>query len=152
MASSRFWIPLIELGLLVFLPLSFLSWGNYTVPLFDRLLGRRHTALVLRSLALVVEGGKPIALGLSTLTQHYPTGWVRAPAASGREGSRHGADWIESLRQHRLDPSGRCRCAGVSGRGRQPGVGADGTGGNRRAPAGDPISDGRSRRCSRWLW
>ena len=32
-------------------------------PLFDRLLGRRHTALVLRSLALTVEGGKPIVAG-----------------------------------------------------------------------------------------
>ncbi len=68
---------LIEVGLLVFLPLSFLAWGNYTIPLFDRLLGRRHTALVLRSLGLMVEGGKPMLLALSTLAQHYPTGWVR---------------------------------------------------------------------------
>jgi type II secretory pathway component PulF len=96
------WIPLVELGLLVFLPLSFLSWSNYTVPLFDRLLGRRHTALVLRSLALTVEGGKPIVQGLATLTQHYPTGWVRRRLLSVDKEVNQGADWIESLRHYRV--------------------------------------------------
>ena len=84
------WIPLFELALLVFLPLSFLSWSNYTIPLFDRLLGRRHTALVLRSLALMVEGGKPIALGLSTLAQHYPTGGCGAGCCPSRRKSIRG--------------------------------------------------------------
>ena len=41
-------IPLAEVVLLIALPLSFLTWGNINVPLFDHLLGRRHTALVLR--------------------------------------------------------------------------------------------------------
>ena len=36
-------VPLLQVLLLFFLPLSFLGWGNYTVPVFDRLLGRRHT-------------------------------------------------------------------------------------------------------------
>ena len=96
------WIPLIEIGLLIFLPLSFLSWSNYTVPLFDRLLGRRHTALLLRSLALAVEGGKPISLGLSALSQHYPTPWVRRRLLSVEKEVEQGADWIESLRHYRL--------------------------------------------------
>ncbi len=77
---SRFWSCSSRSALLVFLPLSFLAWGNYTIPLFDRLLGRRHTALVLRSLALIVEGGKPIALGLSTLAQPLSD---RAGSAAG---------------------------------------------------------------------
>jgi type II secretory pathway component PulF len=96
------WIPLIEIGLLIFLPLSFLSWSNYTIPLFDRLLGRRHTALLLRSLALAVEGGKPISLGLSTLSQHYPTAWVRRRLLSVEKEVEQGADWIEALRHYRL--------------------------------------------------
>ena len=95
-------IPMIEIGLLVFLPLSFLSWSNYTIPLFDRLLGRRHTALVLRSLALTVEGGKPIVQGLSTLTQHYPTEWVRRRLKAVEKEVGQGADWIESLRHYGL--------------------------------------------------
>ena len=97
-----FWIPLIELALLLFLPLSFLAWGNFNVPLFDRLLGRRHTALVLRSLGLVVDGGKPIALGVSTLAHHYPTRWVRRRLERVESDIGHGADWIESLHRHRL--------------------------------------------------
>jgi type II secretory pathway component PulF len=95
-------IPLIELALLIFLPLSFLSWSNFTLPLFDRLMGRRHTALVLRSLALTLEGGKPIILGLSSLTQHYPTEWVRRRLLAVEKDVRQGADWIESLRHYRL--------------------------------------------------
>jgi type II secretory pathway component PulF len=90
-------IPPIEIILLIFLPLSFLSWGNYSVPVFDRLLGRRHTALVFRALALTVEGGKPIALGLSTLARHYPTPWVRRRLIAASSDVAQGADWIESL-------------------------------------------------------
>ena len=95
-------IPLFEIALLVFLPLSFLSWSNFTVPLFDRFLGRRHTALMLRSLALTVEGGKPIVLGLSALTQHYPTEWVRRRLRAVEKDVGQGADWIESLKHYRL--------------------------------------------------
>ena len=96
------WIPVLEIALLVYLPLSFLSWSNYTLPLFDRLLGRRHTALVLRSLALTVEGGKPVMLGLEALKQHYPTRWVRRRLLSVEKEVGQGADWIESLRYYRL--------------------------------------------------
>jgi protein transport protein HofC len=95
-------IGLLEVGLLVFLPFSFLAWGNYTIPLVDRLMGRRHTALVLRSLSLIVEGDKPIALGLSTLADHYPTWWVRRRLQRADRDVQHGADWIESLVHYRL--------------------------------------------------
>ena len=71
------WIPPIEILLLIFLPFSFAGWVNYDVPFFDRLLKRRHSALILRSLSLVVDSGKPIEQGLTTLASHYPTWWVR---------------------------------------------------------------------------
>jgi protein transport protein HofC len=90
-------IPPVEIVLLIFLPLSFLGWGNYSVPIFDRLMSRRHTALVLRALALTVEGGKPIALGLKALANHYPTPWVRRRLVAANSDIEHGADWIESL-------------------------------------------------------
>jgi protein transport protein HofC len=97
-----FVIALAEVGLLIFLPFSFLAWGNYTIPLVDRLLGRRHTALVLRSLSLIVEGGKPISLGLSTLANHYPTWWVRRRLQKADRDVHDGADWIGSLVRYRL--------------------------------------------------
>jgi len=96
------WLPLVELILLIFLPVSFLNWGNYHVPLFDRLLGRRHTALVFRSLSLVVHASKPIEFGLSLLAGHYPTRWIRRRLIAARSDVRQGADWIESLRRYRL--------------------------------------------------
>jgi len=95
-------ILLIEVVLLIALPFSCLAWGNYTVPLFDRLLGRRHTALVLRSLSLVVEGNKPILLGISTLASHYPTFWIRRRLIGVESDVRQGVDWIQALWRHRL--------------------------------------------------
>jgi protein transport protein HofC len=95
-------LPLIEVGLLFFLPISFLGFGAYTVPLFDRLLGRRHTALILRSLSLIVEGGKPIALGINLLANHYPAYWVRRRLRGADASVRGGVDWIEALRQQRI--------------------------------------------------
>jgi type II secretory pathway component PulF len=95
-------VPLAEVILLIFLPVSFLGWGSYTVPVFDRLLGRRHTALVLRSLSLFVAGGKPIALGLSVLAAHYPAFWFRRRLRGADKYVRGGVDWIEALRRHRV--------------------------------------------------
>jgi len=95
-------VPLIELALLIALPFSFLTWGNYSVPVFDRLLGRRHTALVLRSLALVVDGEKPISLGISTLANHYPTFWIRRRLIAVESDVRQGVDWIQALWRHGL--------------------------------------------------
>ena len=93
-------IPMLEVGLLIFLPISFLGWGSFHVPVFDRLLGRRHTALVLRSLSLIVEGGKPISAGISVLAQHYPTYWFRCRLHRADAFVRGGVDWIEALRRH----------------------------------------------------
>ncbi|MFI5457912.1 MAG: type II secretion system F family protein [Isosphaerales bacterium] len=95
-------VPLIEFALLIALPFSFLTWGNYNVPLFDRLLGRRHTAQVLRSLALVVDGEKPISLGISTLANHYPAFWIRRRLIGVESDVRHGVDWIQALWRHGL--------------------------------------------------
>ncbi len=96
------WLPLFELGLLIFLPLSFLGWGNYHIPVFDRLLSRRHTALVLRSLSLVVEGGKPLARGLSVVASHYPTQWMRRRLHEAHAEVEHGAQWTDALWRWRV--------------------------------------------------
>jgi type II secretory pathway component PulF len=91
---------LAQVILLLFLPISFLGWGRFSMPIFDRLLGRRHTALVLRSLSLIVEGGKPISLGLNLLADHYPTFWFRRRLRGTAKYVRGGVDWIEALRRH----------------------------------------------------
>jgi protein transport protein HofC len=95
-------VPLAELVLLFVVPLSFLSWGNFTVPLLDHLLGRRHTALILRALSLVVDGQKPVSLGLATLASHYPAWRIRWRLVSVESDVRQGVDWIQALWRHGL--------------------------------------------------
>jgi type II secretory pathway component PulF len=86
-----------EVVCLLYIPFSFVGWMNYNVPIFDRLLSRRHAALVLRALSLVIEGNQPIAEGLSTIAQHYPTWWVRGRLARVQRDVARGGDWIEAM-------------------------------------------------------
>ncbi|MGC8642591.1 MAG: type II secretion system F family protein [Isosphaeraceae bacterium] len=96
------WVPGLEIVLLVFLPFSFAGWVNYDVPLFDRLLKRRHTALILRSLSLSVEAGQPIETGLIALSSHYPTWWVRRRLIRADDEVQHGGSWIDALERQGL--------------------------------------------------
>jgi type II secretory pathway component PulF len=50
----------------------------------------------------MVEGGKPIALGLSVLSRHYPAAWVRRRLLLASSDVHHGTDWIASLKRHGL--------------------------------------------------
>lgn len=92
-----FAIYLAQLGLLLFLPFSFGGWMNYQVPVFDRLLARRHAALVLRALSVVIEANRPIGLGLHILAERYPAKWVRRRLAKVSMDVQMGADWIDAL-------------------------------------------------------
>jgi protein transport protein HofC len=96
------WVPGLELMLLICLPFTFSGWVNYDVPFFDRLLKRRHTALILRSLSLTVEAGQPIEAGLTTLSSHYPTWWVRRRLIRVDDEVQHGGGWIDALRRRGL--------------------------------------------------
>ncbi len=91
-----------EVLLLIFLPFSFAGWVNYDVPLFDRMLKRRHVALILRALSLSVEAGQPIESGLTILSSHYPTWWVRRRLIKVDDEVQHGGSWIDALLRHGL--------------------------------------------------
>jgi protein transport protein HofC len=91
------WIPPLELLLLIFLPFTFVGWVNYDVPFLDRLLKRRHTALILRALSLTVDAGKPIEVGLTTLARHYPTLWVQHQLIKVDDQVQLGESWISAL-------------------------------------------------------
>jgi protein transport protein HofC len=92
-------IAAVEVACFLFIPFSFGGWMNYQAPIFDRLLSRRHMALVLRAISVVIEADKPIALGLSTLAEHYPARWIRRRLAKVEMDVRLGADWISALWQ-----------------------------------------------------
>jgi protein transport protein HofC len=97
-----FWFPLLNLLLLLFLPLAFAGRSTFQIPFFDKLFKRRHSALILRSLALTIEGGRKIEDGLNTLAKHYPARWVRRKLASAAREAEQGLDWRESLVRRRL--------------------------------------------------
>lgn len=90
-------IMLVELTALIYVPLSFGGWMNYRVPIFDRLLPRRHAALVLRTVSLPIEAGRPIASALGVMAEYYPAKWIRRRLARTALAVRLGADWIDAL-------------------------------------------------------
>jgi protein transport protein HofC len=91
-----------ELFLLMYLPVSFFGWVNWYVPGLDRLFLARHTGLILRSLARVVEGGQPIQWGVATLVKCYPTWWVRRKLRMVALDLTEGKDWCVSLYERGL--------------------------------------------------
>lgn len=102
------WAPLMVLLLLaqmlifVVLPAGLIGLYRLNSPPLDYLFRRRHSALILRSLALTVEGGRPIEAGLATLARAYPSSWVaRRLRLVGREVER-GGDWVQALGDHGL--------------------------------------------------
>lgn len=95
------WLPPL-IGLSILLPLSWLNAWRWDVPPFDRIFRRRHSALVMRALALAVKGGKPIVDGLSRLAVDYPARWVRGRLRTAEDRVRGGADWVEALLDQRV--------------------------------------------------
>jgi general secretion pathway protein F len=91
-------LAILEGLLLIYVPLAFSGYAEFHVPFIDRLFLRRHSVMVLRCLAMIVEGGRPIDLGLQTLSRWYPATWVRERIAGVYLAVNQGHDWIGSLR------------------------------------------------------
>ncbi len=83
--------------LLLYLPFSYGGWMNYRVPIFDRLMGRRHAALVLRAISLAIEANRPIGKAMEILAVDYPARWYRRRLARASEDIDSGSDWIQAL-------------------------------------------------------
>ena len=86
-----------EVFLLFFLPLASMGWMVGTVPILDRLFLRRHSAVILRTLARLVEAGKPLPQGFATLARRYPTTWVRDRLRGVALDIDRGTDWCRAL-------------------------------------------------------
>jgi type II secretory pathway component PulF len=95
-------LVLFEVACLVVLPFALLNVFLWDIPLFDSLLRRRHTTLVLRALGLTVGGRRPIGEGIEALSREYPSEWVRKRLRRVNEDVRQGRDWIESLADRSL--------------------------------------------------
>lgn len=95
-------VLLLEVAFLLILPVSLAGLWSWEVPLFDRLLKRKHAALVLRCLAWVVDGNRPLTSGLGLLAQFYPSTWVRVRLDHVHQDVAEGADCWDALEQRGL--------------------------------------------------
>jgi type II secretory pathway component PulF len=101
---------LAEVLLLLHLPFAYFGWSGGYLPgidrfllaPFDRLLVRRHSAVILRALASGTEAGRPLTRVLNTLAEYHPSGWVGQRVGRVLDDVRKGADCWKSLRDHGL--------------------------------------------------
>jgi type II secretory pathway component PulF len=91
-----------ELGLLMLTSVSALGVLPWELPLVGTIFYRRHTALVLRCLAYVVEANKPIAPAIEAMARDYPSASIRYRLRWVAHDLSRGDDWCDSLAQHRL--------------------------------------------------
>ncbi|MDR3638651.1 MAG: type II secretion system F family protein [Isosphaeraceae bacterium] len=92
----------LEVAILFLLPLTLVGWLNVGIPVLDRLFIRRHSALILRALAGVVESGQPLNRAFGTLARRYPRTWVRDQLRMVALDIDRGQDWCEALRNNGL--------------------------------------------------
>lgn len=90
---------LLALLLLLFGAFDFFQWE---VPLIDGLFRRRHSALLLRSLALTIEGQRPIGKALDALSEEYPSAWARKRLRKAAFKVSKGGDWALALYEQGL--------------------------------------------------
>ncbi len=88
---------LVELGLLGLCIVTALGVLPWDLPLVGLLFYRRHTALVLRCLAHVVEGNQPMAQGIQTLVSIYPVEAIRLRLLRVARDIEAGQDWCSAL-------------------------------------------------------
>jgi len=95
-------LMIVELAIVVLLPFYLADWLSADVLGVDRLLRSRHRAPLLRALAWVVEGEKPLAVGVSSLVRYYPSRWIQERLALAIQDVGRGSDFWKALRERRL--------------------------------------------------
>lgn len=93
---------LAQVGMLVFLSISMFGSLPWEIPLLDRIFLGRHSAVILRCLARVVEGDRPMAQGLEALSRIYPARRIRDRLEDVSIATNRGDDWCEALARHGL--------------------------------------------------
>jgi type II secretory pathway component PulF len=105
-APAVYWGSLLfcvlDLFLLFFIPASYFGWVEWRIPVLDRLFYRRHTAVIFRALATIIDAGRPLSNGFSSLARSYPRAWIRARLARVCHFTEKGESWITALQSQGL--------------------------------------------------
>jgi protein transport protein HofC len=100
--ALAFVLVVAEVTLILLLSMRTLGWTRLRIPGLGRFFRRRHQALILRALSLVIAERKPIEPALTSLARHYPTPWVRSRLLNAEEDVHDGEDWRIALRREGL--------------------------------------------------
>jgi protein transport protein HofC len=86
----------------IYFMLCYLGWASLRFPEMSRFLRRRHSAIILDSLALAAEGNQPLGNSVLTLAGTYPQSSIRRKLSYVGVDIHQGGDWSESLCRHGL--------------------------------------------------
>ncbi len=86
---------LLPLACLLAVLFRLVNWWD--IPVVGGLFRRRHSALIMRALALAVAGRRPIPAVIALLSSEYPSDWVRTRLLAVSAELSQGRDWVESL-------------------------------------------------------
>jgi type II secretory pathway component PulF len=95
-------LVLLEYGLLLVAVVSATGVLPWDVPLVAGLFFRRHSAILLRCLAHVVEAKRPMVDAMQNLVRTYPAEPIRNRLRSVLRDVEAGEDWCRALGTHRL--------------------------------------------------
>jgi len=90
-------LVLLQLGTLLLFGLGVLDVFRLDLAPLDWVFRRRHSALIYRSLALAVAGGRPVFEATAVLARRYPSRWVRRRLAAVDAAGRRGDEWVDAL-------------------------------------------------------
>jgi protein transport protein HofC len=93
---------LFQLGLCLLVSGAALGVLPWNLPLIAGVFYAMHSALILRCLARLVEGDRPIDQGLATLARTYPVRLFRDRLEYAADAVKRGDDWCEALAATRL--------------------------------------------------
>jgi protein transport protein HofC len=93
---------LLFIGSVIYFLFCYLGWASLYFPEMSRFLRRRHSAIILDSLALAAEGNQPLGDSVLTLAGTYPQSTIRRKLSYVGVDIHQGRDWSDSLCRHGL--------------------------------------------------
>lgn len=107
---------IVQVLLLLYLLIHTLGWLPWQIPFLDRLTKALDAGLALRSLAWLVERGKPLPSGVAVTARSYPKYWFRRRLGRAVRDMSDGQPWPAALRSRRIISGGDAQLLGAAER------------------------------------
>lgn len=80
----------------------YMGWPLPNLPVVGSLIGRIDTPILLRSFAYTMKSNRSILDAILVLEKVFPSRWMRRRLSAAAVQLQKGADWCESIRNHRI--------------------------------------------------